>query len=702
MLDGIPPGLCAILFAALPVLALAAGAGGPRLSDAELFEALDLSREGLEGVRRAVEAGDLDAATHALAHYLRRRTSVPWHFDPHQVDRGVRHDKEAADRTVEGTIRVIGIWHTFPEGRIDWHYNPTTARDDLAPNREWQWQLNRMHFWRQLGRTYWATGDETYARTFVDHLRSWARQCPRPDHSGNRPGSAWRTIESGLRMLGSWPEAYHRFLHAPSFTDADLCLFLKLCIEHAVHLRRHHRGGGNWLTMEMQGLYTVGALFPELEKAAAWRAYAIRVLYRELDRQFLPDGAQAELTPGYHQVALRRIMDVPRLARVVGREDELPDDYVARAEKAYAYDLYLMTPDRDMPRFNDSWHVAVPAMLRRAAELFPHRRDFLWVATDGRQGAPPDHTSHFFSYAGYVAMRSGWEREANALFFDVGPLGIGHRHHDKLNVVLWAFGHELLFDGGGGQYEHSKWRSYDVDTFAHNTLLVDGQPQRRATARVDQPIDARWESTPGHDFAAGRYEGGYGRRDRRPAVHSRRVLFLKPDLFVVADTATPRDGQAHAYQVRWHLVPPRTATHEATSAVVTAAEEGPNLAVVPLLAEELEVRAVRAQEEPELLGWRSHKTGGEPWHPATTVLHTRKGAGRAHFLTLLVPLRAGQANPVTQVEARGATAAEVAFADGRRLLLRAQPEPGGGIQAAETLPDGTEGRRVEAGAAKER
>ena len=46
--------------------------------------------------------------------------------------------------------------------------------------------------------------------------------------------------------------------------------------------------------------------------------------------------------------------------------DELPKDYVARAEKAFDFNLYLMTPDRDMPRFNDSWRVNVPRSLEPA------------------------------------------------------------------------------------------------------------------------------------------------------------------------------------------------------------------------------------------------------------------------------------------------------------------------------------------------
>jgi len=150
-------------------------------------------------------------------------------------------------------------------------------------------------------------------------------------------------------------------------------LYLKSCTEQAQHLRKYPTSG-NWLTMEMSGLYTVGAVFHELKDAAEWRNYAIGRLYEELDKQFLLDGAQIELTPGYHQVALFNTLQIPETANTVGRLDELPDDYVRKAERAFDYNLYLMTPDRDMPRFNDSWHVNVPGYMRTAIEIFPENR----------------------------------------------------------------------------------------------------------------------------------------------------------------------------------------------------------------------------------------------------------------------------------------------------------------------------------------
>jgi len=152
-------------------------------------------------------------------------------------------------------------------------------------------------------------------------------------------------------------------------------------------------------------------------------------------------------------------------------------------------------------------------------------------------------------------MRSGWDKDANYLCFDAGPLGYGHVHQDKLNVVVWSYGREILFDGGGGNYENSQWRRYDTDTFSHNTILVDKLPQRRSTrdrwAGVSkEPMDAHWKSTDVYDFASGIYNEGYGKEDNRPMRHTRQVLFIKPDMFLIADILTPNDNKEHSYQAR--------------------------------------------------------------------------------------------------------------------------------------------------------
>ena len=686
-------------------------ATGPLLSDTNLFAALNLDYPGMAQVKANVAQSDYPAALTNLAVYLRGRTNVTWFFNPHAVTNAVSYNKTQADATATGTETSVSIPYTFPGGNIDWFFNVTTnPANGYALDNEWQWQLNRMMWWPNLGQTYWGRSrDETYAQAWVGQLRDWITDCPAQSSLKNVAGSTWRTIETGLRMSTYWPDTYHRFLESPSFTDADVTLYMKSCVEQARYLNSFFTQA-NFLTMEMAGLYTVGALYPELSEAAGWRALAAQKLYEQQSVQFLPDGWHYELSPGYHAVAIDNTLQIYQLAAVEGRVGELPSGYLVGLERAYQALLYMAAPNRVTPPVNDSGRNDVKARLQEGYSYFTNRLDFLWLATDGKQGLPPAQTSTSFPYSGFNAMRSGWETNANFAFFDAGALGqSGHRHEDKLAVQLWCYGRELLFDHGAGNYETSTWRSYSISSYGHNTVVVDGLDQEGGDGNATLPdpdyvatnsINMRWESDIAHDFAAGTYDRGYSNYTYRPATQTRRVLFVKPDLFLVADTLAPSaPGVSHTYEARWNLFPTNTSVDALTKVVTTTDAGAANLAIVPCLSAGLAVSNIVAQDSSvlsQVLGWKV-QSGITTHVPCTTITHTRSGAGTNQFLTLFMPLAAGATNPVAQVTATGPTSADVRLRDGRTLKVSADPNPARGLRLVEVSAAGVTNRAVGAG-----
>jgi hypothetical protein len=563
-----------------------------------------------------------------------------------------------------------------------------------------------MEFWGSLGRFYNATHDERYAQTFAHELRSWVAQAPVPDHAANVPDSAWRTIEAGIRMGGSWPQAFFDFRRSPSMTDSDLVLFAGAILDHGRYLRAFNTRL-NWFTMEMSGLYAGGALFPEFKEAGAWRTFAANHLAEEARKQFLPDGAQAELSTSYQNVALGNILKIAEIARWTGRTAELPADYSAPLEKGYEWQMNLMAPDHTTPRINDAGSNPLPGLFARmAVPNFPNRADFKWVATSGAAGKQPDYTSIYLNRSGLAVMRSGWDRDANYLMYRLGPLGMGHMHQAKLNLVIYPFGRELVFDSGGGSYEHSKWRAWAISTYSHNCVIVDGMAQNRATSSSDiwhdadlvsqGPIDAHWQSNKVFDFATGEYTEGYGPKRLTPAAQYRDVLFLKPDLYIVADRLRPNDAASHTYEARWQLLSTHTALDPDTHALETTDAGEANLAIVPLLTNGLQVRAVSGQENPEILGWNIRRYEDPERAPTTTLLHTQTGTGPKLLLTLFIPLKPGSSNPVAKIDpASDGTSAAVTFKDGRKFQISAPGEHG--ITVTETLPNGNTGRSAKSG-----
>jgi hypothetical protein len=648
-----------------------APAQGPRLADPEFFGALDLELPALAAVKAAVAAGDYSAARRAFAQHLKARATPCWSFDwrqrPPHAERPAGVNTRAADRVVAHELTSVGIPYQFGPD-IDWSINPTKLKYS-----EWTWQLSRHPFWQTLGRAYWDTGDEVYAREFVAQITDWITDNPVPvNDSGNSTGSRWRTIETGIRMFSSWPECFFRFLSSPSFDDDAVVLMVKSMVEHARHLSAHPTSN-NWLAMEMNGLFHVGVLFPEFKDAALWRETAMQSLYAEMNLQVYPDGAQVELATGYHGVSLLNFLGTLKLSELNGIV--LPGDYAARLEKMYDYYLKLAMPDGLYPALNDSSWGDCRGPLREGVSRFPQRADWRYVGSIGKEGELPTLTSVAFPYAGWAVQRSGWGAQDAYLHFDYGPYGAGHQHEDKLSVLVHAYGRRLLTEGGVYAYDSSAWRRYVLSTRAHNTIMVDGLEQRRAGLRetyvTKEALPNRWLSTPQFDFAEGWYDEGYGANRDRTVTHRRAVLFVKPEYWLVVDRLTPADAAPHRYEAIFHFDGENAETGTSPLLARSTDPKQPNLAIVALHSAEVSVEIIKGQEQPAVQGWVPAR--GYEVRPVATPVFRTEGAGERLLPWLLLPLRSEQELPLKAVSARvaeGVAEFTVDFSDGRRHVLR--------------------------------
>ena len=640
----------------------------PTGSNQALFALLDLSRPDLAAVKAAVAKEDWGAARHALADHFRTRPSPHWEIDPRASGRNPRHREAEAEKALTHRFNSLGIDWQFGDS-IDWSFNPTTQPDSKWPrNHEWTWQFNRHTAWVSLARAFYETGEEKYARELAVELKSWVRDCPVPvTQAANIPRSRWRTIEAGIRAGTMWPEIFPRVLAAQAFDDDALLAMVGSYADHGRYLQQFHTHG-NWLTMEANGLYHAGALFPEFKDATLWRDTAAARLFHELDEQVYPDGAQIELAPGYHGVTIHNFLGPVKLTAATGFA--LPAAYLPKLEKMFAYFLYSMQPDRRTAPLNDSAANNVLPSLQEAARLFPQRQDFLWAASGGAQGQPPDHASHEFPYAGQFILRSGWGEKDAWVCMDGGPFGFGHQHEDKLSVILTAFGRPLLVEGGTYTYDASQWRRYVLSSRAHNLVLVDGLEQNRRkepkeTYVVKAPLPHVWETTGTFDHVAARYDEGWGPDALRLVRHTRHLFFLKPDLFIIADELEPLDGKPHTYEALFHLDAPEAVVD---ALQVTTRASGPNLAVTAFGADS--VKIVKGQTEPVVQGWLpDHGTGYGGIKPIPTAIFAKATAGPVTIGYALCPSATAATNTVRSLTVTGNTLTVQMF-DGTRREVK--------------------------------
>ncbi len=540
---------------------------------------------------------------------------------------------QPAQQKADEIVRHLIQGHEFGPD-IDWSADPNNYR-------EWTYAINRFFHWRTLCEAYWSSGDEVYAKEFSDQVVDWVKKNPVPLFSSGNGSYTWRTIECGIRQSTTWPDCLYHVLGSPSFTPDVATTMTKSMVEHARHLMMWPMSG-NWLTMESNGLGTLGILLPEFSEAQTWWDTAMSRMYAELDNQVYPDGAQIELTTGYHQVSLNNFLGLARTAKL--NEIALPEDYYTKLRRMFEYNLYVQMPDGRTPGLNDGGMTGITGSMRTAFELYEDPV-FEWAASRGAHGTPPDHTSHFFPYAGQMVMRSGWEPDARYLLMDAGPFGYGHQHEDNLSIVVNALGKVHIVDPGNYAYDSSPWRRYTIDTPAHNTIMVDGQGQRRrglprSEYVVEEPVATNvWLSCDKLDYGAGQYETGYGPKREIQVTHRRQIVFVKPDYWLVIDTLSG-EGE-HLYESIFHFDADE-ATIDEDGLTVRTIDPSPNCLIAVAPRDGLNARIVKGQTEPTVQGF----VAAQKWRPswkdpqAEAPEHGKRAVPTAIFsLTAKAPVR---------------------------------------------------------------
>lgn len=450
---------------------------------------------------------------------------------------------------------VCGIRYKFPDRKLDWNRNPTYNN-----YREWPFQFARHSFLRSLAKYYETDRDERAAQTFVDIVTDFIDHVPPPPpETGPHDTKSWRTLDVGIR-LSTWCDVYGTFAKSSAVTPEFKAKFRKSLVQHARRLVPE-RTYNNWRMAELNGLLKVSTTFPDLDGASEWKRIAEEGLVRQLQRQVYPDGFQYELSTGYHGF-IHNIYH-PIAKDYLRRGEPIPKVMDETMRKSYGIYEILMRPDGLDPALNDAGNPSARANAKSAYELFPDRKDFLWIATSGKEGERPGFLSTNLPYAGTVVFRNSWEPDAVWGCVDMSPFGYSHQHEDKLSFVLFAYGKEMLTEAGIYDYDTSEMRKYVLSTRGHNTIRIDGRDQyargkwKWISDMLTQKAELDFSTTPEMDRARARFALGYGQKNDvdESVTHTRTVEFVKgaEPHFRIIDELVASDDREHRYEQLWHL-----------------------------------------------------------------------------------------------------------------------------------------------------
>ena len=277
--------------------------------------------------------------------------------------------------------------------------------------------------------------------------------------TGNPPGqgNGWEPYPTSLRIVN-----WIKWILAGNTPSSNMLESLAL---QAGYLRKRLEIHllGNHLFANAKALVFAGLFFRGPE-ADGWLQKGLKILYREVPEQILPDGGHFERSPMYHAIILEDLLDLVNVMRAHGHL--VPREWQEKACDMTSWLMAMTHPDGGIVLFNDA-----------AFGIAGLTKDL--VAYAGRLGVEMGRQtkSQFkhFSDSGYIR----WEKGPGLAFLDVAPIGPdylpGHAHADTLSFEFSLFGERVIVDTGTSCYGISSERIRQRGTDAHNTVTINGE-----------------------------------------------------------------------------------------------------------------------------------------------------------------------------------------------------------------------------------
>ncbi len=540
---------------------------------------------------RFLRARHLAAPAAYLAH--RREHQPPFLFSSKQQgqftshltawDQDDCHPMVEADRLQKGDVKYFGHAWAHLGYPPQWHMNPYIGHR-VAADQHWSRtqefadgdikiirEPSRFGFVYALVRSYWRTGNTSYAECFWQVVESWRL------HNPPQQGPNWQCgQEISLRVM-AWCFGLYGFWQSDATTATRVAALAQMIAVSGQRIEANLSyalsQANNHGVSEGVGLWTIGLLFPEFRDAARWRQCGRQALEATGRDLIYDDGAFSQHAVNYHRLMLHDYLWALRLGDIQGQS--LSVDLKARVGRAGRL-LYDLQDDDSgqLPRYgqNDGALIlplnncdyadyrpviqAVHYLMTSTRCYTPGRwdEDLLWLFGPSALSAPRSAPSRCDAQArdgGYYALR------ARTGFAFVRCGGFRHRpgQADIMHLDLWWRGYNMALDPGTYSYHAPlPWANPLAETAYHNTVTVDGREQMNRVSRfLWLPWLRGWVShqqrSRGGNLAY--WEGehdGYCRL--RPAVRYRRGIVRLGEAHWLVLDALHSTGE-HRYRLHW-------------------------------------------------------------------------------------------------------------------------------------------------------
>lgn len=591
-----------------------------------------------------------------------------WCQDPLQVAQICKNEFE---QNVKSTLalaeELCGNTFTFREhwemertnisvtfnGKIDFEHVP-------FGDGEWTYALNRHTCFVILAKAYLYTNDIKYYNAFEQIATQWLETAKLNEKT--KKGS-WRSLEAGLR-IETWLRAICIFKDIISKNLLEA--MNESLLVHGEYLKNTSADFhilSNWGVLQDHGLFLLGLYFDNSD----WCTLACNRLERNINIQVMRDGSHWEQSPMYHCEVLHCFIDV----LTVGYQNNYKfSKTLEQATHNMCKGLSLwIKPNGNLVMQGDSDDINAQDILAQGAYLFDdaslkfcaHSKYFeenLWdfgtqfiEKYQKIEATPPQNPSQALPDSGNYFMRNDNSETSVWMHFHCGCLGSGHGHADQLHIDLCAYGDDILTDTGRYTYVDSPIRCTLKSAKSHNTCTVNGaefseQLDSWGYKTIANPLKGEFVTTNYADFVSGAHLGYFN----DGVFTRRRVVFIKPDIYVVFDTFASNNNNENSYEQYFHFGKGEVSISENK---VNFTGKNSNAKVLCLNAQEISLSDADISYEYNLLEKckkLSTKTNANKGVCLVTVLSVAKNGEANNITAEIVPITARRKNTVLPLE----------------------------------------------------
>ena len=392
---------------------------------------------------------------------------IPWHSDFR-----LHNQNPDADHVFDPNKFYKDIQNSISAGKTE----------ELEKDIKVPWELSRFHHLFIIGQAYKTTGDEKYAKVFVDHITDWL------DENPFLLGPNWACpMDVGLRAI-NWTWGFHFFKESKYIDTTFWKAFVCSLYDHMFYLENnweiYDTVTSNHYLSDLAGYFYLCWFFKGVDSISKKKKWCYKRILQEFEKQVSEDGTDYEGSTSYH----RLVAELFYHCHLIALEQGIPTskNFVSRLQHMF-YFIDRCTPkDSDLVMIgdNDSGKVLHYGITNDIVKKLQ----------------PSDVTktscTHFPNFGLSVIEKNNWHVTFRHHSYQQHQPS-GHKHNDTASITLAVDGVEVLVDPGTYVYTPSvKWRNVMRSSSAHNAFHLDGiEPSSLNTGLFHLNIDEREPQT---------------------------------------------------------------------------------------------------------------------------------------------------------------------------------------------------------------